>query len=553
MAATRTALEEAWSLHERMAAAFARPLSELAATVRLASDGPALAEANEPARYLRACMCGLAAVTDLTLDETLPAPIRAALRELPAHYQEHLTTLSAATAALTAAAPDLRTMQSFEGVAGLLHGATQAANPTTPVGVAAIGGATLGTLLLPGIGTAIGGALGVLLGGRQVSRRDRLALQRFAEATKAMASAVDDLQHGLWNQLVRSIRDQGGPRLPDSAFFETAAARWETLRAEAVPPAQSADYRRRLDTFLGEWGPLPEALHVAGRLCLPPYPLDVAALTKYAASHRGLYAADANGYETEAALALEENRFDEALRAAEAGLQSSAAHAGLRNVRLEALAALGRLPEAEAAARPAQQGSSGAAVELALIRGLVRGQHRCAAVEAVRSWIRRDRKPALIARHLAEGRATAALLAEGAAPIPELAGLPHDAVDTRLQAAVERHLNADGAQSYFGSLPADKADNAREAFLQLRPDEWLLYFRDWSLWHNARTGLALTNRRILWKSSWQDPVAIELSSARGLPVSAKQSVLHVGAKTVDVEDEPLANALVLALREMLTT
>src|SRR5262249_20981010 len=197
-------------------------------------------------RFQRACMLGLAAVTDLALDTELPPPVRTALRELTQHYQELLTVLLPAAQALAAAAPDLRNIQHIDGMSAVLFQATQAANPSTPVGVAAIGGATLGTLLLPGVGTAIGGALGVLLGGTQANKRDRRALERFAAAVKLMWTAIDDLHNNLWNRLVHSVQQAQGPVLPDAAYFDTAAARWESLKAAAHPtslPGKPAPFR----------------------------------------------------------------------------------------------------------------------------------------------------------------------------------------------------------------------------------------------------------------------------------------------------------------------
>jgi len=545
-----TPLELAWSLRERVATVFSNPLHDLEANIRNAGDGPAVVDANDPARFQRACMLGMARVTDLSLDDALPDAVRAALRGLPTHYQELLNTLLPAAQAISAAGPDLRLIQNFEGMTGLLHGAAQAANPSTPIGVAAIGGATIGTLVMPGIGTAIGGAIGVWLGGRQVSKRDRLALQRFAAALKLMWSAVEDLHRSLWNQLVRSLREMDGPTLPDAAYFETAAVRWQSLRDSLGKPSDLAADRQRLEAYFQEWGPHPEALHVAARLCLPPYPLDLAGLAHWVNRHRTLYPTDPGGHDSAGRLSLEQGDFAAALRSAGSGLENQPGHPGLVEVRLEALAALGRVNEAEEAVRLARQGRVLAAPELALIRGLMRGSRRAEAVERVRAWVQRDRKPAAIVRQLQADARTSLLLAEGAVPIPELAGVPAG-IDGRLQAAVEEHLHADGTKSFLGAPPEDKWRNAREAWLHLDADERLLFFHDWSLWHNAKTGLAITNRRLLWKYTWEDTAAVELRGALGNRISGDKGELRVGDKTVDVQDNALAASLALALSGML--
>jgi hypothetical protein len=545
-----TTLELGWSLRERVATVFSRPLHDLDASVHQAGDPVAVVDANDPPRTQRACMLGMAAVTDLALDDTLPEPVRTALRGLPTHYQELLNILLPAAQAISAAGPDLRNIQNFEGMTGLLQGAAQAANPSTPVGVAAIGGATLGTLMFPGIGTAIGGAIGVWLGGRQVSKRDRLALQRFATATKLMASAVEDLHRSLWNQLVRSLRELDGPNLPDAAYFETAGIRWHSLRDSLAGVDDAAAHRQRLEIYFREWGPHPEGLYVAARLCLPPYPLDLEGLAKWISKHRELYPTDAGGHENAARLLLEQGKFEESLQGVGRGLESQPGHAGLQEVRLEALAALGRTAEAEEAARLARQGRVVPSPELVLIRGLMRGGRRAEAVEKVRAWAKRDRKPAAIVRQLQAFAPTALLLADGAVPIPELAHVP-PGLDGRLQAIVEEQLHADGTKSFLGMPPEDKRHNAQENWLRLETDERLLFFHDWSLWHNAKTGLAITNRRLLWKCAWDDTVVIDLKASRGQRVSANKTQLHFGDRSVDVEDSTLAAALAQALTAIL--
>jgi hypothetical protein len=545
------ALEFSWSLRERVAAALTKPLDDLRKAIQQAASPPDLVDAADPAHFQRACMRGLAAVTDFGLDNGLPAPVRDALRKLPQHYQELLTMLLPATQALGAAAPDLRTIQSSEGMAGLLYQATQAANPTTPMGVAAIGGATLGTLFMPGIGTAIGGALGAWLGGMQSSRRDRRAIERFVAATKLMWAATEDLHNSLWNHIVHAVQQADGPRLPDSAFFDTAHAHWDGIKATIRPasvPGEPAPFLPAAAAYLRDWGPHPEALFVAGQACLPPYRLDIETLAQRVAQQIELYPADPSTHENDAHLALEQREFSRALDAAERGLTAAPLHSGLRAVRLEALAALGRVAEAEEAVRQIRTAAPTATPELALIRGLLRGGRRDEAAGSVAAWVKRDGKPALVLQQLKSLPLTAALVAPGAAPIAELSAvLPGQA--GLLQAAVERHLRADGAKSYLGEPPGDMSRNAREAFLKLQTDETVLFFLDWSLWHNATTGLALTTHRLLWKGSWAAPVTLDLATAAEGPVTTEGAVLHVGAQSIDVENVQLAVSLAQVLRE----
>ena len=304
--------------------------------------------------------------------------------------------------------------------------------------------------------------------------------------------AIDDLHAGLWNQLVRSTQQQGGPELPDAAFFETADTRWQSLKPAlqtAVAPGTPAPFRTSVEAYLRDWGPHPEALYAIGQGCLPVYQADLPALEGWVGIQQKLYPADPRTHENAARLALEQEDYARAVTAAERGLALAKKHSGLRLVWLEAQAAQGHVPQAEEAARLARQADPTAAAELALIRGLAHSGQRFEAVERIRTRVQRDGKPAWILQQLASFPATALLLAPGAAPIPELARVPAG-VEGLLQAAVERHLGADAARATLGEPPGEKGQNARE-FVGLQPGELLLFFYDWSLWHNAKAGLAL--------------------------------------------------------------
>jgi tetratricopeptide (TPR) repeat protein len=544
------ALDDSWSLHERAASAFNKPLEELRGSVQRAATPPDLVAAADPAHFQRACMLGLAGITDLGLDPSLPEPIREALRGLPPHYQEMLSLLLPAAQAIMAAAPDLRNIQHIEGMAGLLYQATQAANPATTVGVAAIGGATLGTLLMPGIGTAIGGALGVWLGGVNANKRDRRALERFSAAVKLMWTATEDLQNGTWNYLVHAVQKEGHT-LPDAAYFETADAKWASLKAatdHVLNPGAPAPFRSAVETYLHDWGPHPEALYIVAHGCLPPYLLDLPSLASCVGRQLKLYPNDPRSDESSARLALEQGEFARALEAAERGLALAPKNERLRQAQVEALAALGRVAMAEEKVRLCRAANPETPPELALICGLLRGGRRDEAVERARAWLHRDGKPALIVDLLRSFPVTAPLLTDGSIPpsdvttvLPGCAG--------RLQATVQRHLRADGTNSYYGEPPGEKGRNAREEFLQLQADEKVLYFHDWSLWHNAKTGLAVTTQRLLSKRMWEDTVSLELREVAASPTTVEGPVIRAGGHRIDVENVNLAHALERVLRE----
>jgi hypothetical protein len=197
--------------------------------------------------------------------------------------------------------------------------------------------------------------------------------------------------------------------------------------------------------------------------------------------------------------------------------------------------------DAEQAVRLSRPAGAGAPPELSLICGLLRGGRRAEAVERVRAWLHRDGKPALIVNLLRFSPLTAPLLTDGSIPSADLAAvLP--GLAGRLQAVVQRYLPVDGANSCYGEPPGEKGRNARQEFLRLQADEQVLYFYDWSLWHNAKTGLAVTTRRLVWKCAWEDTVSVELPDAASR-VAVEGTVLSVGSRRIDLENVSLAHAL----------
>jgi hypothetical protein len=215
---------------------------------------------------------------------------------------------------------------------------------------------------------------------------------------------------------------------------------------------------------------------------------------------------------------------------------------------VESLAALGRVAEAEQAVRQSRATRSGPAPELALICGLLRGGRRAQAIELARAWLHRDGKPALVVQVLRSVPSCAALLTDGSIPSADLAGILPDFAG-RLQVLVQQSLSTDGANSFYGEPPGEKGRNAREEFLELQADEHVLYFYDWSLWHNAKTGLVVTTRRLLWKCAWEHTVSLELRDAALSPVALKGAILTVGNHRIDVVNANLAQGLAALLRE----
>ncbi len=116
---------------------------------------------------------------------------------------------------------------------------------------------------------------------------------------------------------------------------------------------------------------------------------------------------------------------------------------------------------------------------------------------------------------------------------------------------VEAHLTSDGEKRFFGLPPRPRRKNARTEFLDLTGSETTLFFFDWSMWGNAKTGFALTTDRVVWKCIWEEPVRIPLSEIRHCDVSCEGSDLTIGTHTVDMDDEDLASAVKMAIDELI--
>jgi tetratricopeptide (TPR) repeat protein len=551
---TWTPLELGWSLRDRVVSAFAKPLKELQ-TISAKAVGPAaLADANEPGLFQRACMTGLAAITDLAREEILPDLVRAVLRKLPDHYTELLSLLQPPSHALMLAAPDIRKIQHVTGMAGLLHKGAQAANPKTIRGTAAIGGAAVGSVIMPGIGTAIGGAIGYWLGNSESTVQDTVAIDHFQNASRLMWAAVDDLLRNTWNIIGRMLLKKEGPDLPDSAYYETACIRWESLKAsfhEPIKPDKRDSIRAHLDVFFRDWGPHPEALELACRLCLVPFPLDLDLLQQLATRFRELYPTHAAAYVAVSRLQLEQNNYTEGLASVEQGLKLAPNSIPLQQARIELLAAMDRVAEVEVALQRFPKEEPDYSPRLSLVRGLVRANKQAEAIEQIRLWIHKEGKPAVVVQELGYFPRTASLLAENQAQFPEL-----DTVfpgrDGDLQAIVQYYLSADGKASFLGPLPPEKDQTCHKEFPP-QPGEVFLFVYDWSEWHLVKGSLAITNRRLMWKHGWDKPVSIELSQTVPSIVSATKSDVKIGGRSIDVRNEDLATALVKTIKEMTET
>lgn len=545
-----TPLELGWSLHQSVIAAFGPAIQEMQIRGKKAEGPAAYADANEPALFHRACMTGLAAVADLGRKERYSSEVRSALQDLHDYYSELLAPLQQPSQALLIASPDIRKIQHLTGMAGILHKGAQAANPQTIRGTAALGGAAFGSIIMPGVGTAIGGALGWWLGSGEAKVQDKVAIEHFQTAVRLMWSAIDDLIRNTWNRLCRRLLKKGGPDLPDAAFFETANIRWDSVRSQiprSLRPFDRESVLEQLQTYIKDWGPHPEALAYQCRLSLAALPKNLNDLASLARRFHDLYPTNPLAFEPNARLHLERGEGKEALEWAEAGLQLAPESVALQQVRIEILGSLNRLSQAETALGHFISEGHPTSPYAYLVRGLIRGGQSAEALKQARHWIQNDGKPAVVVRDLSLFPLTASFLAEHREHLPELNKVLQG-IDGSIQAIVQDYLNADSKTAFFGPLTGEPEALFRE-HLPLDSGEFFHFAQEWSEWALLRGFLGITNRRFLWKHGWEGITSMDWNQLQSMDVHAVKGTIHAGKYEVDLKNESLASSLANAIRE----
>ncbi len=539
-------LVASWRLRALFDEVWMTSCRDVFAGIRDADGLSPVLSAREPARLVGACGMGLVGIARLEAEPGLPLGFRRAAPVAGARKVEFLRSLSDASAALQQATLEVRALKLPEGTAaGVLHGAIQANDPRTEAGAGALGGALLGTFILPGVGTAIGGALGAWVGQNQAEGRSQPILERYDTAAERMLHAVDELFDIVWDALVEAATPEG-LTLAQSAHFGRAGIAWSELRPQVLAEVgitSAAPVRARIEAFLAQWGPHQDALHLLVRTSIRPYDLAGPSVRRIAKTQVETYPSEALSHEDAADVELELGDAARALEIADTALQRHVGHTGLVLTRIEALAACGREREANAAEVEARSVDADRAATLYRARGLVRGRKLDAAALVIAEWVKEAKQPFAVTRRV---RADALL--------EELYSKHHLSVPDRLaemRGIIETHLDGDGGKRFFGLPPPPRDANARVEFLgDLSGDEETLFFFDWSVLGNAKTGFALTTTRIVWKCVWEDPVRIPFTSVTAGGATAEAKMLTVAGRTVDMEDAALAAAVATTILEL---
>ncbi len=85
----------------------------------------------------------------------------------------------------------------------------------------------------------------------------------------------------------------------------------------------------------------------------------------------------------------------------------------------------------------------------------------------------------------------------------------------------------------YKDIPHEKKRNARESFLYLVQNEKILFYQDTTTWGSGKDGFALTDKSIVWKCLWEEPICISYKKIK--TISINESYLYF------YEDFPIAS------------
>lgn len=542
---------EPWSLYLRLKHVFEEPLMALvAAGQKEGQKLNSLLAATDDTQCERAAAAAIrAVVTALQSDPYLPRhPV---LQDVSGRITQAQTALlSLLSPALSGQRSRLEEVRKLgvtdNDAVKLLKAVGEAVSTESGTGLAVAAGSFIGHAIFPGIGGIVGGGLGGYLAGSQTDKQRQEALAKYAEASSHAVDTAAGIFTSLWDQLLAGLNiGPGGRALPINSHFRQAAEQWERLAptiTNASSTRETQEGIRQILAFIEQWGPSPDALHYIVRLSLPPRTSDITIAATHAEQQQRLYPWIAVSSEDSADVAIERREFAAACACAQTGRAHFPQSPGLWVSHIEALAAMGSMGAAYAEEAAARKTEIGRSATFHCVRGLIRGGRDIEAAVMIGRWMGEDGRPAAIAKHLRDDVVTNRLIAEHQLVVP--AG-----VDGELAAIIEAKLKAD-ASRFFGEPPTEILQNAIKEYLALRSGERILYFRDWSVWKNGKTGFVITNQRILWKCMWEATVAIELHEVDTKSLSHADNYLLANGLRVDIEDKEEAAILVETLREL---
>lgn len=432
---------------------------------------------------------------------------------------------SAWNAAAALDLPDDAAGEFLRGVGGVFRDGSSA-------NVAAGAGLVVGSLLSGGLG-ALGLVAGAMIGTNQQRAREEAVLARVTDAASLVGTTCDAVFDAVWDDLV--LRCSAGLEL--SATYRAAYDRWSGISSrilENASPDTAGPLAEEAVAFIREAGPHFPALHIVIRLSLPPYRAvteQAVRVAEFSFNHYGAFIPGAA--EDYADVLLESGEATKALQLLRSVQHAFADHPGLNLSMVDALAAVGRtddcIREVQRARAPHDLDAAAFAARGALRRSDVAG-----AAAFVSSFLAGADAPCARALQLGSREYLEPVFMSG--QIPRL-GLRHT-----LEGLIQLCVPA-GERRWSGLPPGQKGANAAKEVVALTRREEVLFFHDWSVFGDASTGFAITNRRIQWRCVWEQPVRVPLLDAVMAPPTREGSVLVFSGQRIDMDAEEFAMAI----------
>ncbi len=540
---------EPWSLYLRLKHEYEAPLVEFGETARRQEEKiTSFLAATDPVQCERAATAAFRAVVSALQSDpylTRHPALNDAASRLNCEQGQLLGQLGSALSGLQSRLEEVRKLGVTDSdVTSFLKAFGEAASADSKTGMAATAGGIIGNFLLPGVGAVVGGSVGAYLVGSQTDKQQQTALANYVEAASHVIDCASRLFAVVWDHCLAGLPVAPGNKpLPPCAHFVRATEQWASLAAQLTDVGSCREIQSglgKIEVFLNQWGHSPDALHYMIRLSLPPRTSDTSIASHHADLLFNLFRWLPVAYEDTADVALENRDFAGACRRCEDGRAKFPNEPGLWLSQIEALAASGEVSASYASEMLARKTEVGRQATFHCIRGLIRGDRNIEAAVLMGRWIGEDGRPAAVARRIRSDATTNRLIAEHQLVVP-------GGIDGELAGIIEARLKFDQTR-VFGEPAADILRNATKEYLPLREGEQILYFRDWSVWKNGKTGFAITSQRVLWKCLWEAAVSIELREIQTLLNT--DNYLTVNGNRVDVEDKEEAASLVETLREL---
>ena len=417
-------------------------------------------------------------------------------------------------------------------IAGFFQGAAHSLNPTTSAGMGAAGGAAIGTILLPGIGTAIGGAIGGFLGGQQMENRIAEALQSHDDATEAMLKSLLSVMNKAWDILVEDID------FPNSNYFSKIEEDWEVLNENE---AQSSNVESILH-FIEHKGPYLPALVKYGYILLDQDIPDVNAARNVV--NRALKIHEINSLLLEflSDVLLAEGNYKKAIEKIHLGLEREPLHIGLRLSLIEALTLNNDISTAKNEATQLTTDSGLPDIPILFVaKGLIRKGNEQDAIIEVLEHMKTTGSPSRVLKTAATIPFIKDIVATGKLNPPDKITSPKS-IAGRLPYEKDIMLR---------NLPSgDRKKNSTVWIGKLQKEETVLWFFDWSMFGNAKTGFLLTSKRVIWKCVFEAPEVFLLKDLSVDDIQGENEYLTIRDSNVDMERQGLGELLTEVIQEL---